>query len=119
MFSKALQRFVDQAPVCVMVRLAMERALGADTLDGLFRDTARRQYERELLFSAVVGLMMSVVCGSRRSVHDAYRQQQGANGVDPPAVSLASVYNKLNGVEPGVSRNWSATAPARCGPWSG
>lgn len=98
MFSKALQRFVDQAPVCVMVRLAMERAMGADALDALFRGTAARQYERELLFSGVVGLMVPVVCGSRRSVHEAYRL-----GPDPPAVSIASVYNKLNGVEPGVS----------------
>ena len=105
MFGKALQRFVDQAPVCVMVRLAMERALGADAPDGLFRETARRQYEKELLFSAVVKLMMAVVCGSRRSVHDAYRQQgtDGSDGADPPVVSLAGVYNKLNGVEPGVS----------------
>jgi hypothetical protein len=100
MFGKTLQRFVDHAPVCVMVRLAMERALGADALDRLFRDTARRQYEKELLFSAVVGLMMPVVCGGRRSVHDAYRQSTDAGR---PAVSLASVYNKVNGVEPGVS----------------
>jgi hypothetical protein len=99
MFGKTLQRFVDQAPVCVMVRLAMDRALGADALDKLFRETAVRQYEKELLFSAVVGLMASVVCGARRSVHDAYRH----SGERRPAVSIASVYNKLNGMEPGVS----------------
>lgn len=93
-----LQRFIDQTPVCVMIRLAMERALGSEALDALFRATATQQYERELLFSAIVGLMVPVVCGSRKSVHDAYRHSS-----EPPAVSIASVYNKLNGIEPGVS----------------
>lgn len=97
-FGRVLQRFVDVAPVCVMARLAMGRALGADALDELFRGTAARQYERELLFSGVVGLMVQVACGARRSIHEAYQ-----HAADPPAVSLASVYNKVNGVEPGVS----------------
>lgn len=113
MFGKTLERFVDHAPVCVMVRLAMERALGAEALDRLFRDTARRQYEKELLFSAVVGLMMPVVCGGRRSVHDAYQQSTGA---DRPAVSLASVYNKVNGVEPEVSAELVRHSARRVGP---
>lgn len=98
MADKTLRRFIEYAPVCVMVRLAMERAMGDEALDALFRDTAARQYQRELLFSTLVGLMLPVVCGSRRSVHEAYR-----HGPDPPAVSVASVYNKLNGTEPGVS----------------
>lgn len=98
MGDRILQRFIDQTPVCVMIRLAMERALSPGALDALFRATAARQYERELLFSAVVGLMIPVVCGSRKSVHDAYRHSS-----DPPAVSIASVYNKLNGIEPVVS----------------
>ena len=95
-----LQRFADHAPVCVMARLAMERAMGAEALDALFRATAVRQYERDLLFSTLVGLMLPVVCGGRRSVHEAYRL--GAAD-PPPAVSIAGVYNKLNGVEPNVS----------------
>ena len=98
MGDRTLQRFIDQTPVCVMIRLAMERALGDDALDALFRSTATRQYERELLFSAVVGLMVPVVCGSRKSVHEAY-----CHSCDRPGVSIASVYNKLNGIEPEVS----------------
>jgi Transposase DDE domain len=112
-FGPVLRRFVDSAPVCVMVRLAMERALGADALDALFRDTADRQYERELLFSAVVGLMAPVVCGTRRSVHEAY---QHAAAADRPAVTLASVYNKLNGIEPGVSAALVRHAAGAVGP---
>ena len=42
-FGPVLRRFVDSAPVCVMVRLAMERALGPDAVDALFRETAERQ----------------------------------------------------------------------------
>jgi hypothetical protein len=111
MFSKTIQRFADRAPVCVMVRLAIERSLGDDVLDRLFRDTATRQYERELLFSTVVGPMLPVVCGSRRSVHDAYRQ-----AAEPPAVGVASVYNKLNGVEPRVSAELVRHAARQVGP---
>lgn len=98
MADRVLQRFIEHTPVCVMIRLAMERAMGDEGLDALFRATAERQYERELLFSTIVRLMVPVVCGSRKSVHEAYR-----HSVDPPAVSVASVYNKLNGIEPGVS----------------
>lgn len=111
MADKTLQRFMDQTPVCVMIRLAMERALGAEALDALFRDTAQRQYERELLFSTVVQLMVPVVCGSRRSVHEAYR-----HGADSPAVSVASVYNKLNGIEPEVSAGLVRHTAAVLGP---
>jgi hypothetical protein len=110
-FGRVLQRFADVAPVCVMARRAMERAMGADALDQLFRDTAARQYERELLFSGVVGLMAQVACGARRSVHEAYQ-----HAADPPAVSLASVYNKLNGVEPGVSAALVRHAAGAVGP---
>src|SRR2546422_526111 len=98
MFGRTLQRFADLAPVCVMVRLAMERAMGPETLDDPFRRTAARQYERALLFSAVVKLMGAVACGARRSVHEAYQHD-----ADRPGVSPASVYNKLNGIEPAVA----------------
>jgi len=97
MFSEPLQRFVDCTPVCVMIRMAMERTLAAEALDELFRRAARQQYQRELLFSSVVGLMIPVVCGGRRSVHEAY--QHSPQGL---AVSLTSIYNKLGGIETGV-----------------
>ena len=109
--SRTLQRFVDLAPVCVMIRLAMERAMGPDALDALFREHAVRQYEKELLFSGVVGLMAAVVCGARRSVNDAYR-----NATGPPSVSITSVYNKLNGTEPGVSAELVRHSARRLGP---
>lgn len=45
-----------------MVRAGLEQILGAEVIDGLFEDHAQVQYERELLFSSVVGLMSQVVC---------------------------------------------------------
>jgi hypothetical protein len=53
---------------------------------------------RELLFSSVVDLMALVVCGVRKGVHAAYQASAG-----DIAVSLTSVYNMLNGIEPGLS----------------
>lgn len=64
----------------------------------LFERGAKAQYTRELLFSTVVNLMSLVVCGIRPSVHAAYQAAAEEIGV-----SVTSVYNKLNGIEPSVS----------------
>jgi hypothetical protein len=98
MFDPTLRRFMDEAPVCVAARATLERLLRPEWLDALFRDEARRQYESKLLFSTLVGLMGQVVLGTRRSVHEAYQHAAEAS-----AVSLAAVYDKLNGLEVGVS----------------
>jgi hypothetical protein len=89
-------RFVAKSPVSVMARATLERALCPRELDALFERCAERQYTRELLFSTTADLLSQAVCGIRKSVHAAY---QAAD----VAVSVTSVYNKLSGVEPGVS----------------
>jgi hypothetical protein len=62
------ERFLQQAPISVMFRALLERALDPDELNRLFEQTATTQYTRELLFSSLVDLMSLVVCGaSRRS----------------------------------------------------
>ena len=92
------ERFVDESPVAVMARAAMERGIADSTLDALFQRTAQHQYTRELLFSSVVQLMTMVVCNVQPAIHAAYQK------VAPTlSVSIASVYNKLNALEPGVS----------------
>lgn len=91
-------RFVQESPVSVMVRGAVEHALAAGQLDELFEQHTQRQYTRSLLFSTVVDLMGLVVTGVRKSVHAAYQAS-----ADAIAVSLTSVYNKLHGVEPDLS----------------
>ncbi len=100
MLSKRLfERFVQGSPVSVMVRATLENVCSAEALDGLFEAHAQKQYERELLFSSVADLLGLVVCGTRKSVHDAY--QAAAENF---TVSLKAVYAKLNGVECPVSR---------------
>jgi hypothetical protein len=96
---KVFERFEKRSPVSVMFRGTLENVFARESMDELFEQTAQRQKSGELLFSAVVDLLSLVVCGIRRSVHDAYQ-----NAEEPFEVSIKSVYNKLNGTEPEVSR---------------
>ena len=91
-------RFVAQTPVSVMVRGTIEFALPPQQLDDLFERHAQHQYTRDLLFSSVVELVSLVVAGTHSSVYAAY--QKSPHEI---AVSLTSVYNKLNGLEPPIS----------------
>ena len=93
------ERFLQQAPISVMFRALLERALDPDELNRLFEQTATTQYTRELLFSSVVDLMGLVVCGVRPSVRSAYLASLGEI-----SASLTAVYEKLQGIEPGVCR---------------
>jgi len=95
---EVLARFIERSPVTVMTQAAMEYALAAEPLDKLFVATAQRQYTRQLLFSTLVDLMSTVVCGLRPSIHAAYQAIQ-----ERIPASLAAVYEKLDGVEPQVS----------------
>lgn len=96
--SSRFQPFIYGAPVCVMVRSVLEYALASDFLDQTFQKFARKQYLRDLLFSSLVGLVCQVVCGVKRSICEAYQQSP-----QKIAVSITSVYNKLQGVEEQVS----------------
>jgi hypothetical protein len=93
-----LQRFLDRAPVAVMVRAAIARTVGHSVLDGIFERHAGAQYTRELAFSTLTRLMTRVVFCTYPSVNAAYRHAE-----DLP-VSITSVYNKLNGLETGLSQ---------------
>ena len=87
------QRFIEKAPLPVMVRALLERTFHPERLDAWFKQTADAQYTRELLFSTLFELMSQVVCGVRRSVHDAY---QAAEHI---ATSVGAVYRKLARIE--------------------
>jgi len=62
-----------------------------------FGRVACHQYESKLLFSTLSDLMSQVVCSTRRSIHEAYQHAREIG------VSITSVYNKLNGLEPPLS----------------
>lgn len=95
--SAILQRFMERSPIPVMARALLERVLTMEQLDACFERASQKQYTRELLFSSVFELMSLVVFKAFPSVNAAYQAQKAHIGV-----SLTSVYNKLNGLEPEV-----------------
>jgi len=99
MLGKAFERFVEKAPVAVMVRGILERVLSPQALDRLYEEVADRQYTRELLFSSVFELMNLVVCRIQPSIHAAYQEHKA----DIPT-SIRAVYNKLNRIDTVTSR---------------
>lgn len=111
LFSQMFEQFVAKAPISVAARAAMEYALAPAALDGLFGEHAKAQYTRELLFSSVVDLMSVVVAKIEPSVHAAYQEM-----ADTLPVTLTSVYNKLNGVEPEVTAALVRHTAERLGP---
>lgn len=98
-FDQVFQRFLDESPVCVMMRATMESIFAPAKLDALFHRVAVEQYERELLFSTVVDLTSLVVCRIARSVNAAYVKL-----CERIPVSIKSVYDKLAHVEPSTAR---------------
>jgi Transposase DDE domain len=98
MLPAAFTPFIEQRPIGVLARAIVERFFEPGHLDELFRQTAMQQYQRELLFSSVVELMQSVVLGAEPTVFAAYRKRRHTL-----PVSDDSIYNKLKGMELGVS----------------
>ncbi len=98
-FDDVFQRFVEAAPACVMYRALMENIFAPQKLDAVFHKTAKKQYERELLFSTLVTLTSQVVCRISEKVRTAYLSQR-----QQITVSLTAVYDKLQGVELETSR---------------
>jgi IS4 transposase len=101
MLDEAFALFARKAPATVMIRGVLENILSDARLNGLFEETAQFQYTRELAFSSVVRLMSQVVMRIQPSVHAAYRQQAEELGV-----SAKCVYDKLDGIEPVVTREF-------------
>lgn len=91
------ERFLQHAPIAVMVRATVAQVLDDTTLDDLFERVAECQYTRELTFSTLIRLMSKVVCGVHGSVHAAYRHAEAI------PVSITAVYDKLNHLETGLS----------------
>src|SRR5258708_40296975 len=105
------ERFTRRSPLAVMAQGAIEYALAESALNQVFKDHAEGQYTRELLFSNVFDLMSVVVTGSYGSVCSAYKDLQ-----ESIPVSLTSVYNKLQGIEPAVSAQMVRYTPDRLAP---
>lgn len=98
MLPSVFQAFIGRSPICVMAQAVLENLFQPERLDKLFERTAQVQYQRTLLFSSVVELIQAVVLGVEPSVYAAYRKRRHVL-----EVSDQSVYNKLDGMELGLS----------------
>jgi len=98
MLIPVFDRFIKESPISVMARGAMERVLNPEQLDAWFAANAEQQYTNDLLFSSVFDIMSQVVCQKRPSVNAAYQASK-----DEIGVSITSVYNKINCIEPHTS----------------
>jgi IS4 transposase len=110
-FSKVFEKFVQGSPVCVMVRGTLEYALSESFVNDIFEQTALKQYTRDLLFSDVVEVMGSVVCHVFPSINAAYAKQRQRF-----PVGRRALYDKINLVEPRVTRELVVQTAARLAP---
>jgi IS4 transposase len=98
MMPAAFAPFLEQSPLTVMARVTLEHLFDPARLDAVFDAAADDQYRRELLFSDVLHLMLSVVLGTKPSLHAAYRDRR-----DELGVSHQAVYDKLRRLDLPVS----------------
>jgi len=94
-----LDRFIAETPVAVMVQATLRRVFADSALDALFERHAQSQYTRELTFSTVTKLMIQVATKKHGSLNAAFRRAE-----QEVPVSVTSLYNKVNGLEPGISQ---------------
>lgn len=94
-----VERFEKKTAFVVMVRATLANILSAERMDAIFEANAKRQRNDELFFSTVADIMGSVACRIHPSVHAAYQ-----DNIDELSVTAKAVYDKLQGVEPEVSR---------------
>lgn len=96
--NSVLDKFVQGCPAAVMVRATVERLLRPERLDEVFEAHRSRQYEREIVCSDLVAMMVGVATRAHQSVHAAYLAARKTLGV-----SAAAVYGKLACFEPRVT----------------
>jgi IS4 transposase len=105
-----VERFIEQSPITVMARLALQRALEPAWLDALFEQHRQEQYKGNLLFSTTVELMSVVAMGQRPSVHAA------ALACPDLPVSVQALYGKINRTEPSLVRALVCSSACRLSP---
>jgi hypothetical protein len=94
LWSAVIKRFEKYAPTSLVARTALEHALPARWIDGVFEQHRQQQSTRELLFSTVVRLMMLLALGLPSSLHAAAREAEDLT------VSLPALDDKVNRTEP-------------------
>ena len=92
--------FLKRVPLAVLARTSLESLFDSQRLDALFQTHSQKQYQRELLFSHLVDLMMAVILGTKTSLRAAYLDQADEGRTK---VSIQALYGKLQRTELGVS----------------
>lgn len=105
-----VERFVEQTPITVMARVALQRALEPAWVDAVFEKHRQYQYQGELLFSTAVELMSVVAVGMRPSLHAAF---QAAPGIP---VSVQALYDKIRRTDPKLVRELVRGSAERLSP---
>lgn len=94
---EVLNHLLQVAPLPIMARMLLERALNPAHIDELFERMAVRQYTHTVLFSDIVALLSTVTVRIHRSINVAYHKYKG-----DLKVSFVALYGKLKRIEPGV-----------------
>lgn len=103
------QRYICQAPLCVMTHALFHHVLPPAVLNSVFAENAKIQYDYAVPFSSITEIMASVACRTRASVNAAYVAQ-----AESFPVSVQALYGKLQGVELDVSRQLVVRSALRC-----
>jgi len=98
LLGKRFEAFVEDSPISVMVRGALERVFNPERLDRVFEDHAVIQYTKELAFSQCVYMMSDVVTKVEPSVGAWYKSH-----AEEMTVTRQAVYDKLKHMELPVS----------------
>lgn len=109
-YKETFELFRKHSPVSVMFRGALQNAFSAEHLDRIFARSAKQQRDCDLPFSQVAEVLSLAVLKIRPSVNAAYKAKKEELGV-----SIKSVYNKLGGIEVGVSREMVRDSAMRLG----
>lgn len=96
--NSVIDRFVEHCPPTVMIRATLEHLFRDARVDQIFEEARQRQYCKQLYFSEVVAVMLSVATRVNKSVHVAYHDSKETLGV-----SSVALYAKLNHIEPNTA----------------
>jgi hypothetical protein len=99
LLGQVFDKFVENAPVSVMVRGLLENVVQPGPSDELFERTAQSQYTDTLLFATVVDSMGLVACGFSKSPHGVHHEHP-----ELFPVTLQAYDEKLQGIELPVLR---------------
>lgn len=92
-------RYAEKSPLATLTQMVLQRTVDAPTIDQIFEEHAEQQYHRSLLFSSLTSLVTGVVLGTHASMNAGYKKLK-----DELGVSITAVYEKLQRVEPTVTR---------------